>query len=348
MRSERRTAHAAAGGLQIVLDRDLTVPVGTQVRGQIEYAVATGELPPGARLPSVRELATGLGVAPVTISHAYRDLRLQGLIETVQGSGTFVPEQPVPERTYEPLVSLALEIDQLFTVAGELGFSPPQAAEIVALRAAHPHGRDAPVRVLFVGIYAGATREYVAAIRRHVRARATIQGVTFDEVAARPLPEADLVVTLAHRRAEVRARVGPDLPVVTPGFLPTRPTRGRLALVTPDARMVVVAGVPAFLQTLRRFVTRYAPHVREIRAAMLDAPELNALLAEADTVVHATGADEVRGRTAPGVEVFEFRYEPDPVSLNETLLPAIETIRARRIRAGLDSAPTPTPQEDHP
>jgi DNA-binding transcriptional regulator YhcF (GntR family) len=72
------------------LDRSLPVPLGTQLRGLIEFGIALGELPAGQRLPSVRELAEHVGIAPMTVSNVYRELRLSGLIETRQGAGTFV------------------------------------------------------------------------------------------------------------------------------------------------------------------------------------------------------------------------------------------------------------------
>ncbi len=50
------------------LDRSLPIPVGVQLRGQIEYGVACGDIARGGQLPSVRELSSALGVAPATVS----------------------------------------------------------------------------------------------------------------------------------------------------------------------------------------------------------------------------------------------------------------------------------------
>lgn len=69
------------------LDRALPVPLGTQLRGLIEFGIALGELSPGQRLPSVRELAGRANVAPMTVATVYTELRLSGLIETKPGAG---------------------------------------------------------------------------------------------------------------------------------------------------------------------------------------------------------------------------------------------------------------------
>lgn len=57
--------------------------------------IAAGELQPGARLPPERDLATGYGVAYLTVRRAAQVLRERELIVTVHGKGTFVAD-PLP------------------------------------------------------------------------------------------------------------------------------------------------------------------------------------------------------------------------------------------------------------
>ncbi|MEE6286429.1 GntR family transcriptional regulator [Georgenia sp. MJ173] len=64
-----------------------------QIRGQIRGLVATDQLPAGERLPSVRQLAKDLGVAPGTVAKAYRLLEGEGLLQTRVGGGTRVHPQ---------------------------------------------------------------------------------------------------------------------------------------------------------------------------------------------------------------------------------------------------------------
>lgn len=67
-------------------------PIYTQLIGQLEQDIASGALPPGARLPSVRELAAELGVNPNTVQRALQELERQGLLFTQRTSGRFVTE----------------------------------------------------------------------------------------------------------------------------------------------------------------------------------------------------------------------------------------------------------------
>ncbi|WP_083407709.1 GntR family transcriptional regulator [Mycolicibacterium rutilum] len=61
-----------------------------QLRTQIIDGVRDGRLPPGTRLPTVRELAGQLGLAVNTVARAYRELEAAGIVETRGRFGTFI------------------------------------------------------------------------------------------------------------------------------------------------------------------------------------------------------------------------------------------------------------------
>jgi DNA-binding transcriptional regulator YhcF (GntR family) len=65
-------------------------PLFDQLRNQIIGAIRDGRLPPGTRLPTVRELAGQLGLAVNTVARAYRELETAGVVETRGRFGTFV------------------------------------------------------------------------------------------------------------------------------------------------------------------------------------------------------------------------------------------------------------------
>ena len=66
------------------------VPLYRQIIDQVKSGIATGTLGPGDRLPTVRQLSVDLSVNPNTVSRAYNELELTGLVETHMGSGTFI------------------------------------------------------------------------------------------------------------------------------------------------------------------------------------------------------------------------------------------------------------------
>lgn len=69
---------------------DSSIPVYEQIENQVQFAIASGELKIGDKLPSVKELADRLDINFNTVAKAYRDLEVMGLISTHRGRGCFV------------------------------------------------------------------------------------------------------------------------------------------------------------------------------------------------------------------------------------------------------------------
>lgn len=76
--------------MMLRIDPNSTTPPFEQLRQQFAGIIATGQLPAGARLPTVRKLAGDLGLAPNTVARTYRELESDGLIETRGRLGSFV------------------------------------------------------------------------------------------------------------------------------------------------------------------------------------------------------------------------------------------------------------------
>jgi GntR family transcriptional regulator len=79
----------------VSIDLKSGVPIYRQIIDQVKSAIATGTLGRGDRLPTVRQLAVDLSVNPNTVSRAYNELELTGLVETHMGSGTFIGDKKV-------------------------------------------------------------------------------------------------------------------------------------------------------------------------------------------------------------------------------------------------------------
>ena len=85
--------------LPIELDASSSAPFYRQMQEQITALIQSGQLPPGTRLPSVREMSRTTLVSLITIRRAYAELDEAGLIVRKQGQGTFVAERdPVQEQ----------------------------------------------------------------------------------------------------------------------------------------------------------------------------------------------------------------------------------------------------------
>jgi DNA-binding transcriptional regulator YhcF (GntR family) len=82
--------HVAELGDWVRIDQHAAKPLFDQLRTQIIDGIRDGKLPPGTRLPTVRELAGQMGLAVNTVARAYRELESAGILETRGRFGTFV------------------------------------------------------------------------------------------------------------------------------------------------------------------------------------------------------------------------------------------------------------------
>ena len=80
--------------MQFLIDTKSGVPFYRQIIEQVKFAIARGDLGPGDRLPTVRQLAVDLSINPNTVIRAYRELEIEGVLDSQQGSGTFVGDRP--------------------------------------------------------------------------------------------------------------------------------------------------------------------------------------------------------------------------------------------------------------
>ncbi len=89
------------------LDDEDPTPPFEQLRAQVARRVASGELPAGTRLPTVRAVAAELGLAVNTVAKAYRALEADGVVATEGRRGTFVASSTSTGRADDALEGAA-------------------------------------------------------------------------------------------------------------------------------------------------------------------------------------------------------------------------------------------------
>jgi GntR family transcriptional regulator len=88
-------------------------PIYEQIKDGLKKLIITDFLQPNEKLPSVRELASGLAINPNTIQRAYRELESDGFIYSIAGKGSFVAEQEDARHTNERQQELLEEFDEV-------------------------------------------------------------------------------------------------------------------------------------------------------------------------------------------------------------------------------------------
>lgn len=110
----------------------LNIPIYQQLVDEVRAAVKKGELVSGQQLPTVQELARELSLARGTIKRAYDELEHQGLLEKIQGRGTFICYQPANSGSRKERAMAA--IDGLLEELEQMGFSSTEISIFLALK----------------------------------------------------------------------------------------------------------------------------------------------------------------------------------------------------------------------
>lgn len=308
--------------LQIDLDPNSVIPLYIQIRSRLEYMIGTGALPTGTQVPSVRELAAQLGIAPMTVQQAYRELQQKGLLETQRGRGTFVPQITTftlkdSERT-TPLRKL---IDAVITQGRQQGLSLEEIRLVFEDRLAL---RERGLQIGFVGIR-DAMHKYANLIQASLaKLRATVSPVSLEELRVSPealhhlLDNYDLLVTLLfHYREVVDMTAGTSthiLPIISEL---SNQTLESIALLPTDAKIGLIChrtSLTNYMATIRL----YRPPEQEI---LLSDPEDEASLAQllenVSVILHTTVLTGfVQERVPPAIPLIELKHVPNSDSLD--------------------------------
>ena len=109
--------------MEFRIDSKSGVPFYRQIIEQVKFAIARGDLKPGNQLPTVRQLAVDLSINPNTVIRAYREMEIEGVLETHQGSGTFVAKKRPRVDQLERQRMLDQILTEMLARASSYGFS---------------------------------------------------------------------------------------------------------------------------------------------------------------------------------------------------------------------------------
>lgn len=109
--------------LRFRLDTLSGVPAYRQIIDQVQGGLASGALAAGDQLPTVRQLSVDLTINPNTVLRAYRELEIRGVLDTQQGTGTFISDRKVMQDDNERGRRLEQLVSEFVSRAGAGGFT---------------------------------------------------------------------------------------------------------------------------------------------------------------------------------------------------------------------------------
>ena len=190
------------------IDVGLDVPIYQQIVDKVRTGVKMGNLKPGQKLPTVQELADALSLAKGTVKRAYDELEHLGVLEKVQGRGTFVRYQPGNSESRKEQAMAA--IDAVLEQLEDMGFSQTEIGIFIDLKRRERTNRLSVLKIALVE----CNPEALAQLAEQLR---SVQGIelyayllkTVEEYPYNLDDDVDLVITTgAH--AEYIESILPD------------------------------------------------------------------------------------------------------------------------------------------
>ena len=123
--------------IEFGLDVKSGVPFHRQIIDQIKYGIASSRLLPGEQLPTVRDLSVQLQINPNTVRKAYSELEILGILDTQQGTGTFVGHKEIEIGEAEKSQMLKQICDELVARGMQYGFSLNEIVQHLQRRTEH-------------------------------------------------------------------------------------------------------------------------------------------------------------------------------------------------------------------
>lgn len=200
-----------------------SVPLNTQLKEQIKWLIALGDLKPGNRLPTVNELADRLRINRNTVAQVYAELAQDGYLIGRHRQGTFVAEGEAVRRAVQN-AALGRLVDEALKQALAAGFTPAQFAEAAAARS----HIQAALAHRYTALFVECNWTEIETYGHTVQAETGVAVTSFhlDEVRKDPAEfqrrsqEVDLVITTLFHLEEVQAVLGQDADVVGLGAGP--------------------------------------------------------------------------------------------------------------------------------
>lgn len=179
------------------INTELNVPIYQQLVDEIRSGIKKGTLMPGQQLPTVQEMAQNLGIAKGTIKRAYDELEHQGLLEKIQGRGTFICYQPANSGSRKEQAMAA--IDELLDKLEEMGFSQTEINIFLTLK---QRERSEDLSTLKVAVVE-CNPEMVSQLSEQIRGIKNVELYSYLLDTIRQYPynldeEVDLVITTAN------------------------------------------------------------------------------------------------------------------------------------------------------
>jgi len=311
----------------MILQR-MGIPIYLQVKTHILDKIKAGDFLSGAKIPTERELAAELGISRNTVSAAYKELLLEGVLEARQGRGTFVKSSVSSEEESDFAGSkrdrLARIIDDAMAKASELGFTVDQFAAITHIRAQIKTMAVRTLRVAIVDCTAEFAHRFASQISQQIAVHCEevlLADVEQGRVPVELLQACDLVVTtMEHHTALLRLHAVSNK-LMAIAAIPRLEAVIQLARIPANEAVGVVARSNDYFRAIKRLLSRINVGALQLEPVSSLDKEVLRRFVDSHAVLVVSEELEPMVRQLAGVkqEIIVFSYEIDQGSINQLM-----------------------------
>lgn len=314
----------------MILQR-LGVPIYLQVKNYIMDRIKSEEFAVGAKIPTERELAQKLGISRNTVSAAYKELLLEGVLEARQGRGTFV------KQVSDELDSTSTEfsgtrqeralkiIDEAIAKVTGLGFSVDQFIAFASIRAKEKAEEAKQLRIAVVAKTPEFVKHYIFQISQVVKASfeaVELKSLMQGSVPIELLHACDLVVTSIENQAVIMGMMGNSKKIAVVSTVPYLEAVVRLARLSSGTSVGIIAETREFIESIRSLMAKTMIETGEINELIDNGnrEKLRQFANQHEVLVVDEGHESlVRQVVLNDKEIITFYYEIDQGSLNQLI-----------------------------
>ena len=132
-----------------MINKDENKPIYKQLVDEILEDIKQGRLNPEDKLPTERELAERLGISRGTVKKAYKELADNGVIEVIQGSGSYIHNSAIMTGNEKRMAAIEL-LDSLLDTLEDWNFSVPEILNLMNISIAKREGENGGLRVAVI------------------------------------------------------------------------------------------------------------------------------------------------------------------------------------------------------
>lgn len=308
------------GKIKFIINPNSSEDLHLQIQKQIEYRIATGQLIPGDRLPTIRELENELKINRHTIRKAYNDLKKKGLLCVQRGKGVMVATDILERHSSRQNPGVYALMEKILDEANKLGIPPLSFARLLKMRALE---KDAGKPSLaFVECSLNQARDLAQALEVYLGQ--AVLGIELSSLKSNELdlPESVIyVITPVFHADEVKKALKKEnITVLTALLEISLKFKLQVEKHKPVHNPCIILGEKEFLPWFPNMIKEMLGLKDEIKSVSLNAPKskINKIIKECDLVLYSPPCKQFVIKNIPSEkasqEIF-FDFIPEALEL---------------------------------